>query len=68
MDALPAIEAHSPETLRNEMLTLGSFDRSSVLPDSVFVWKSRSIPPASCCAFVRLDAKLGAYWQMTAEE
>lgn len=45
--ALPETEAHSPEELRKAMLISGSDLRSSVLPDSVFVWKRRSIPPDS---------------------
>lgn len=43
----PEIEAHSPVALRKEMLMEGSSLRSSVLPDSVLVWKSRSMPPPS---------------------
>lgn len=48
MEAFPDSEAHSPVALQKDMLMLGSFSRSSVLPDSVFVWKMRSMPPFSC--------------------
>ena len=45
--ASPDTEAHSPVEFRKAMLIFGSFFRSSVLPDSVFVWKRRSTPPPS---------------------
>ena len=48
MSASPETEAHSPVELRKAMLILGSDLRSSVLPDSVLVWNSRSTPPPSC--------------------
>ena len=48
MSASPDTEAHSPVGFRKAMLIFGSFFRSSVLPDSVFVWKRRSTPPPSC--------------------
>lgn len=48
MEALPEMDAHSPEFVTKPMLTDESSLRSSVLPDSVFVWKSRSKPFASC--------------------
>lgn len=48
MEASPETEAHSPVGLRKAMLILGSDFRSSVLPDSVLVWKRRSTPPPSC--------------------
>ena len=48
MEALPLRDAHSPELLRKEMLMCGSDWMSSVLPDSVLVWKIRSMPPLSC--------------------
>ena len=45
---MPDAEAHSPLLLRKEMLTCGSVEkRSSILPDSVLVWKIRSMPPVS---------------------
>ena len=47
VEASPETEAHSPEELRKEMLMWGSEARSSVLPDSVLVWKRRSMPPHS---------------------
>ena len=48
MLAVPLTEAQSPVVLlRNEMLMCSSDLRSSVLPDSVLVWKSRSMPPDS---------------------
>lgn len=47
MDACPETDAHSPEELRKAMLMLGSEASSSVLPDSVLVWKRRSMPPFS---------------------
>ena len=47
MSASPDTEAHSPVELRKAMLILGSDFRSSVLPDSVLVWKRRSTPPPS---------------------
>lgn len=47
-DAVPDMEAHSPEALMKDMLTWWSLVRSSVFPDSVLVLKSRSIPPVSC--------------------
>jgi hypothetical protein len=43
----PEMDAHSPVALRKEMLIEGSSFRSSVLPDSVLVWKRRSMPPPS---------------------
>jgi hypothetical protein len=45
---VPETEAHSPEELRKEMLMWGSEEMSEVLPDSVLVWKMRSMPPFSC--------------------
>jgi hypothetical protein len=47
IEEVPEMEAHSPVEFRKEMLTEGSAERSSVLPDSVFVWKIRSTPPDS---------------------
>lgn len=47
MLAEPEMEAHSPEEERKAMLIEGSEARSSVLPDSVLVWKRRSIPQDS---------------------
>src|SRR5689334_1770364 len=47
MLALPLTEAQSPELVRKLMLMCESLARLSVLPDSVLVWKSRSIPPVS---------------------
>lgn len=47
MEALPEMDAHSPELLMKPMLTEESSLRSSVLPDSVLVWKRRSNPFAS---------------------
>ena len=47
MEDVPEMEAHSPVGLRKEMLMWGSEDRSEVLPDSVLVWKRRSMPPDS---------------------
>lgn len=47
MEALPETDAHSPELLRKEMLMCESESMSLVLPDSVLVWKMRSMPPAS---------------------
>jgi hypothetical protein len=41
------MEAHSPEELRKEMLMWGSEEMSEVLPDSVLVWKMRSMPSFS---------------------
>ena len=52
MVEIPETEAHSPEPLRNAMLICGSESISSVFPDSVLVWKIRSMPPFSC-SFVR---------------
>lgn len=46
-DAVPEMEAHEPLEERKEMFACESEDRSEVLPDSVFVWKSRSTPPDS---------------------
>ena len=45
--ASPLREAHSPVELRKAMLIWGSDWRSSVFPDSVLVWKRRSMPPFS---------------------
>ena len=45
--AVPEMEAHSPDELRKEMFVCGSESMSLVLPDSVLVWKIRSIPPVS---------------------
>ena len=42
------MEAHSPVGFRKAMLMAGSDERSEVLPDSVLVWKRRSMPPDSC--------------------
>ena len=47
ISASPDMEAHSPVAFRKAMLILGSLFRSSVLPDSVLVWKRRSTPPPS---------------------
>jgi hypothetical protein len=47
MEALPEMDAHSPELLMKPMLTEESSFRSSVLPDSVLVWKRMSSPFAS---------------------
>jgi hypothetical protein len=47
MDEVPEMDAHWPKASRNEMLMCGSEARSSVLPDLVLVWKSRSMPPVS---------------------
>lgn len=57
MLALPEIDAHSPELLRNARLMSGLESRSSVLPDSEFVWKTRStpLPSWSCSAAGSLD-------------
>ena len=44
---VPDTEAHSPEELRKAMLICGSELMSEVLPDSVLVWKMRSMPPFS---------------------
>jgi hypothetical protein len=44
IEAWPEMEAHSPELLMKPMLTDESSLRSSVLPDSVLVWKRRSKP------------------------
>lgn len=41
---VPETDAHSPEELRKAILICGSEVMSSVLPDSVLVWKMRSIP------------------------
>ena len=51
--ATPATEAHWPEESRKAMFMCGSEARESVLPDSVFVWKRRSMPWDSCSG--RLD-------------
>jgi hypothetical protein len=48
MEAFPEMDAHSPELLMKPMLTDESSLRSSVLPDSVLVWKRRSKPFPSC--------------------
>jgi hypothetical protein len=48
MVALPEMDAHSPELVMKPMLTEESSLRSSVLPDSVLVWKRRSKPFPSC--------------------
>jgi hypothetical protein len=48
MVAFPEMDAHSPELLMKPMLTDESSLRSSVLPDSVLVWKRRSKPFPSC--------------------
>lgn len=54
----PEMEAHSPVEFRNAILMEGSEVRSEVLPDSVLVWKRRSMPPDSflenSCQFVVL--------------
>jgi hypothetical protein len=55
--AWPAIEAHSPELLMKDTFTCGSLDRSFVLPDSVFVWKRRSMPPDSYWGLVAVKYK-----------
>lgn len=47
-EAVPETEAQSPVEVRKAMLTCGSEERSSVLPDWLFVWKMRSRPSASC--------------------
>lgn len=47
MEEEPETEAHSPVAFRKAMLIEGSSARSSVLPDSVLVWKIRSMPPDS---------------------
>jgi hypothetical protein len=47
MEEMPLMEAHSPEELRKEMLIWGSDSMSLVFPDSVLVWKMRSMPPLS---------------------
>jgi hypothetical protein len=44
---VPDTEAHSPAELRKEMFMRGSESISEVLPDSVLVWKMRSMPPFS---------------------
>jgi hypothetical protein len=44
MEAWPEMEAHSPEPLMKPTLTDLCSLRSSVLPDSVLVWKRRSKP------------------------
>lgn len=60
----PEMEAHSPVEFRKAMLMEGSDVRSEVLPDSVLVWKSRSMPPDSLsensCQFVVLRCR-GVY-------
>ena len=48
ISAFPEMLAHSPEGVRNATLTCSSALRSSVLPDSVLVWKIASIPLPSC--------------------
>lgn len=55
--AWPAMEAHSPELLIKDTFTWGSLDRSLVLPDSVFVWKRRSMPPDSYWGLVSVTAR-----------
>ena len=54
IDDVPETEAHSPDELRKEMLMCGSESMSDVLPDSVLVWKIRSMPPFSC-KYVRTE-------------
>lgn len=44
IEASPETDAHSPLEFKKEMLIAESVCKSSVLPDSVLVWKSRSIP------------------------
>ena len=44
MVATPATEAHCPEESRKAIFICGSEARESVFPDSVFVWKRRSMP------------------------
>lgn len=45
--AVPEIDAHEPELFKKETLTCESDSRSEVLPEWVFVWKMRSMPPVS---------------------
>ncbi len=59
ISALPERDAHSPDEFRKAMLMAGSWCRSSVLPDSVFVWKMRSRPPPSCRCHRQLAYLLG---------
>lgn len=48
IEASPLTDAYSPDELRNEMLKCGPDSMLSVLPDSVLVWKMRSMPLVSC--------------------
>ena len=48
MEAVPEILAHSPVLLRKARLISECSLRSSVLPDSVLVWKMKSMPLSSC--------------------
>lgn len=57
MLALPDMDAHSPELLRKATLTAESEEMSSVLPDSVLVWKMRSMPPDSCRRYMLIELR-----------
>ena len=48
MEAVPEMLAHSPVLLRKARLISECSLRSSVLPDSVLVWKMKSMPLSSC--------------------
>ena len=51
MLAFPETDAHSPELFKKAMLIDLWASRSSVLPDSVLVWKRRSGPlPSYICS------------------
>jgi hypothetical protein len=47
MEAVPEMLAHSPLLLRKARLISECSWRSSVLPDSVLVWKMKSMPLSS---------------------
>jgi hypothetical protein len=51
---VPEIDAHSPEELRKAMWMCGSEAMSSVLPDSVLVWKMRLMPFSYVCVSIEI--------------
>lgn len=51
---VPETEAHSPEEFRKAILMCGSEEMSSVLPDSVLVWKMRSMPFSCVCVSIEI--------------
>jgi hypothetical protein len=64
MEAVPEMLAHSPVLLRKARLISECSWRSSVLPDSVLVWKMKSMPLSSCVVgLVNVRAILKIVWK-----